>query len=138
MRFGIVGDLNKESGVSEVLCELSGPAEWHFAPRQYGDGLRGIGVVLMCRDASLKFKQRIRHSKKEKMLYLDVMLDIDQLVQSTHEERRAIVIESLLEEVPNIVRKYAIKDFDEARFLGDLNAWLTEAKSVPIAGTRSN
>ena len=52
------------------------------------------------------------------------MLNFDQMRQAEHEFRKRIVAERLAQEVPGILRKYSIPDFDEARFVEDLKSWL--------------
>jgi hypothetical protein len=95
-----------------------------FEERDYGQGLIGIGVVLMCRDPSLKFKRRISLAKKERTLYLDIMLDLDRMREADDETRRRIVVERLASEIPTVLSKYTIADFDDKRFTEDLKHWL--------------
>jgi hypothetical protein len=128
---GITCDTNTESGVGKVVDEISGPTENHFVAKNYGLGLHGIGVVLMCRDPELNFKRRLRFSKKDKMLYMDIMLDLGQMRQAEHGVRKKIVVERLGEEIPTVLSKYSIGDFDEARFVKDLKGWLTEIAETP-------
>jgi hypothetical protein len=120
----ITGDINRESGVAEVLDEISSPTRRHFTPAEYGGGLVGIAVVLMCRDPRLNFKRRIRFSKKEKVLYIDIMLSLDQMRIASHEHRKRVIVERLLDEIPVVLHRYSIKDFDETRFVEDLGRWL--------------
>lgn len=131
MHFRITSDANESSGVGEVVGDISGPTRWHFEPKDYGPGVSGIGVVLMCRDPYLKFKRRIRFVKKDKKtpyfdktLYMDIMLDFPQMLELSHEQRKAVIIERLCNEIPTILRKYAFKEFDEPRFVDDLKNWL--------------
>jgi hypothetical protein len=88
MHFRITSDVNKESGVGEVVRELSGPTRKHFVSRDYGSGLPFMGVVLMCRDPALDFKRRIRFAKKDRTLYMDVMLHLPDMISLPHEGRR--------------------------------------------------
>ena len=132
MFFRITSDANENSGVGKVVDEISGPTRKHFE-RDYGPGVNGIGVVLMCRDPWLKFKRRIRFVKKDKKmpyfdktLYMDIMLDFPQMRELSHEQRKAIILQRLGDEIPTILRKYAFKDFDEPRFVDDLKSWLKE------------
>jgi len=120
----ITCDANQESGVGKVIDEICGPTSNHFATKSYGVGLNGIGIVLMCRDPELNFKQRIRLSKIDGKLYADIMLNLDEMKRLTHATRKQIVCERLINEVPPIVHKYSIPDFDERRFTDDLRAWL--------------
>jgi hypothetical protein len=103
---------------------LSGPTRRFFVPKDYGAGLSGLVVVLMCRDPELNFKQRIRFARKEKKLYMDVMLDLAQMRSAEWEERTRIIVERLAQEIPTVLHKYSLKEFDETRFVGDLRGWL--------------
>lgn len=129
MHIRITSDANDESGVGEVVDELSGPTRRHFSPKDYGSGLIGVVVVLMCRDPSLNFKRRVRFARKEKKLYMDVMLDLAYLVNVDHENRKKTIIERVLSEVPTTLHKYALKEFDETRFVQDLDSWFAECSA---------
>ena len=95
-------------------------------PKDYGVGLLGVVIVLMCQDPNLSLKKRVSFAKKEKKVYLDIMLDLDQMKQASPEVRKRIVTDRLAEEVPGVLHKYAIPDFDEARFLADFKGWLKD------------
>ena len=125
MRFVITADSNQESGVSDVLYELSGPTRQHFLPRDYGSGLPQLGVVLMCRDPHFNFKRRVRFSRKDQALYMDVMLHLPDMIPLTHDERRRVIVQRLLLEIPEVLTKYAFRDFDQPGFESDLRAWLS-------------
>jgi hypothetical protein len=128
MHLRITSDANVESGVGQVVDEISGPTRRHFVPKSYGGGLAGVGVVLMCRDPKLNFKRRIRLARKERTLYMDVMLDLTEMRAADHGKRNLIIRERLIGEIPAIVRKYSVEDFDAPRFEQDLKAWLTEER----------
>ena len=125
MHFRITCGANKESGVGEVVDELSGPTRKHFVPRDYGSGLPRLGVVLMCRDPALNFKRRVRFSKKDQTLYMDVMLHLPEMIPLPHEERRGIIIDRLEQEIPENLNKYDFDNFDRSRFNSDLHEWFT-------------
>ena len=125
MRFVITSDANHESGVGEVVDELSGPTRQHFLPRDYGSGLPQLGVVLMCRDPHLNFKRRVRFSKKDQTLYMDVMLHLPDMIPLTHDERRSVIVQRLEQEIPDVLTKYEFPDFDQTRFESDLREWFT-------------
>jgi hypothetical protein len=124
MHFRITSDANSESGLGEIVDELSGPARQFFAQRDYGAGLLGVVVVLMCRDPKLNFERRLRFARKEKKLFMDIMLDLDEMRHALPARRRAIIAGRLLLDIPEVVRKYAIKTFDEASFIVELKGWL--------------
>ena len=120
MDFGLTADINWESGVREVL-DLIPHREFfdYFYLKNYGTDLNKFVIVLMCRNSEYNFKQRIRFIKKEKALYMDIMLDFDLFVKITQEERNKIVFEKLKNEVPEIIAKYKFKDFDLNKFKED-------------------
>jgi hypothetical protein len=132
MHVRVTSDANQESGVGVLVLEISGPTRKEFLHRTYGSGLSGLVVVLMCRDPDLNFKRRIRFSKKEKKLYMDVMLDLSQMMRADHAVRKRIITDQLATEVPAILRKYAFDDFDEARFVDDWKNWLREITTPEI------
>ena len=125
MRLNILSDANSESRVDRVLDALSDfNYRSYFQERDYGTGLIGVTVVFMCRDTALNFKQRIRLSKKEKKLYIDLMLDLSEMTNADQLIRQRIVAGQLLKEVPEIVSRYKIENFDRSRFLADFQAWI--------------
>jgi hypothetical protein len=135
MHFGITCDANQESGVGEVVGELSGQTRKHFVPRDYGSGLLSLGVVLMCRDPALNFKPRIRFSKKDQTLYMDVMLHLPEMIPLSHQERRGVVIQKLKQEIPEILNKYDVDNCDRVRFESDLHAWFTQTPNQSLQPT---
>ena len=127
MKLNILSDTDWESRIDRVLDELSSTGyRGLFEARDYGKGMVGIIVVFMCRETSLNFKQRIRFVKKERTLYLDIMLDLDEMRKIDHNARKRIVVERLSNEIPLILSKRSIPDFDEAQFVSDLKTWLKD------------
>jgi hypothetical protein len=125
MKFNILCDSEWDSMVSTALRELSRTGYRSlFEERDYGPGLRGLIVGFICRDPGLKFKRRIRFVKKEKNLYMDIMLSLDQMRHAKPDVRKRMILERLSEEVPTTLHKYVIPNFDAARFIADLNSWL--------------
>jgi len=127
MEFFITGDVNRESGVLPVLQELSPSAGKHFRARTYGLGLDSICVVLMCRGPELAFKRRVRFVRKQKAVYLDIMLELDEMRKLDHQSRKRRIAARLAAEIPAVLQKYSITEFDESRFGQDLKAWLKES-----------
>ena len=120
MDFGITCDVNWESGVGKTLDLIPiRNFKDFFYLKKYGDDLIDIFIVLMCRNVEHNFKQRIRFVKKEKALYMDIMLDFDLFMKISQEERNTIVFDKLIKEVPEIIAKYKFKDFDLASFTND-------------------
>jgi hypothetical protein len=121
MRFFITYDANWDAKVDKVVSAINKTScEAFFERQNYGTSLEGVAVILMCRDPSLNFKQRIRYSKKEKELYLDIMLDFLQFVKIEQKERDKIVAEKLIAEIPPIIARYKFEDFNLPKFEKDL------------------
>jgi len=128
MRLNLLSDAHWESKVDRVLNDLSSSGyRDYFLARDYGSGLSGITVIFMCREASLSFKQRIRYAKSEKKLYIDIMLDLDLMRDADNEERKRIVADRIVNELPRVILAHEIPDFDAASFAFDLKAWLSES-----------
>lgn len=126
MRFNILSDIDWESKVDQPLAALSKLGYFEFfGERNYGDGLHGITVIFMCQDPNLNLKRRLRLSKKEKKLYMDIMLDLPTMKEADSTQRQKIIADRLAVEVPEVLAKYKIDDFDKVRFDTDLNDWIT-------------
>ena len=123
MNFSITGDIDAKSGVGDVIYSFAGPTRRHFSSLKYGDGLSGIAVILMCQDPALALKQRVRHSKKEQRLYIDVMLSLLKMESALPPERKKIVFHEIISQTGALLAKRKIADFDYDHFLSDLRAW---------------
>ena len=136
MRLFLTCDADWESRVDQILRELSksGYRE-RFESRDYGSGLDCVAVIFMCRNPSLNFKQRIQLKKEknafreEKTLYMDIMLDLPTMKgfdRTDQASRKRIMAQRIYDEVPEIVSRYNIADFDRETFSRDLRAWIDE------------
>jgi hypothetical protein len=95
-----------------------------FDSEDYGPGLSEIFVVFMCRTHDLEFKQRIRMDRKELVLYMDIFLDYHLMVKGPTERRWDHVARKLYDELPPILAKYKLKDFDTNRFIADFRKFM--------------
>lgn len=127
MRLFITCDIYWESRVDWVLEALyeSGYKSF-FEEQDYGSSINSLVIILMCRDSYLNFKQRIRFSKKEETLYMDIMLDLEQFMKNTQKEREEIVVDKLISEVPLIIAKYKFRDFDLLTFEKDFKIQMSK------------
>lgn len=122
MRFNILSDSDWEAKIDKVTDYLldSGYRRF-FEDKNYGNSLDGITIVLMCTGHEQNLKQRIRYSRKEKKVYMDIMLDLNQFKRIDQQERTQIVVDKLLNEVIPIIKKYKFEDFDKPKFEDDFN-----------------
>ncbi|MGO1070815.1 hypothetical protein [Lysobacter sp. CA199] len=107
--------------------------EEFFQNRHYGEGLKDIRVMLMCCDAQTASSQRHRYHKDRAALSMDVMLDLDRFIAATHAQRRQWIYDAMLEEIPRIIRKKKLKDFDLDAFQADLRTRLGQQLLGPDA-----
>jgi len=126
MDFFITCDVNWETKVDktrDAIIDITG-YEAFFKKRSYGNSIFGICVVLMCRNPSLNFKQRIRYLKEKRQIYFDIMLDYDVFVHAEQNDRNTLAARKLIEEIPLIIAKYKFEDFDLKKFQTDLTKCL--------------
>ncbi len=83
-------------------------------------------MILTCQDPNLNLKQRIRLSKKERKIYLDIMLDLPHFVEVSQKEREKMIVNKLIAEIPPIITKYRLEDFNLVKFETDLKNWMTK------------
>jgi len=125
MKLFLTSDSDWEAKINRITNQLYDTGYTRFFEEQYyGSSLDCVAIVLMCQDPSLNLKQRIRLSKKEKTIYMDIMLDLNQFLQIDQNEREEIVVEKLITEVPAVVKKYKLEDFDILKFESDLKRWM--------------
>ena len=124
MKVNITSDTHWEAGVEKILNRAYGPElSEYFWPKDYGSSVNGIFIVVMCRDYD--FRQRRRFSKKEKILYLDVLLTFDKFKLLNPDQKKVQVLQEILSEISGTLSKYKFGDFDQERFEEDFREKLT-------------
>lgn len=125
MKISLLGDVDWESRVDQVLDSLSDCGyRPYFEERDYGTGLAKLAVLLVCQSPNLNLKPRIRFSKTEKTIYMDILLDLHSLRAADMAARKHIVAERLVTDIPKILTKYKITNFDMTRFINDFRTWV--------------
>lgn len=127
----ISSDANWDAKIDHATRTLD--AQRYFESRNYGAGLTNLTVILNCRDPRLGHKQRVRFTKATKTLGIDVMLPLDRFVRVSHQQRRLIIADSMLKEIPRFVRKYDLPEFDTEQFLEDFERYVTDCLLSPQA-----
>ncbi|MCX6848623.1 MAG: hypothetical protein NTY98_06860 [Verrucomicrobia bacterium] len=115
MKVSILSDSNWEAKLDHALRALS--LSERFESLNFGSSLSGVGIIMMCRSPELGFKQRIRMDRKERCLYMDIMLRLSDFVNATHAERRRFAAAALISEVPTVLARYKLSEFRSAEFL---------------------
>jgi len=122
MRFNIICDIHWESKVDQTLASLDKFKYFEFfSERNYGEGLVGVTVLFLCQDPELGLKRRVTLYKKEKRLYMDIILDLPTMKAANSDERQRIIIEKMMVEINQAISKYRMDNFDSAKFFSDLN-----------------
>lgn len=125
MKVDATSDADERARVSEGWYRLDDlDLQRALDGEDYGPGLNKIFVVFMCRSPDLKFKQRIRLDRKELTLYMDIFLDYHLMVKGPTERRWSHVARKLYEELPPILAKYRLKEFDTERFIDDFRNFM--------------
>ncbi len=106
-----------------------------FVEKNYGEKPRKIFIVLMCRQPYLNFKQRKRYLKKDNILYLDIMLDYDKMMNSDKPKRNELIAKKLMAELYIILEKYRFPKFDLKTFNEDLTKYFVENKVITLPKT---
>ena len=117
----ITSDSDARTGVGEVNDQICQAAERFFVGRSYGDELDGVTIVLMCRDPVYEFRRRVRLSKADKIFYMDVMLDWDQMCYAGAARKR-LLLEATRKQVRELFERRRFRSFDAAQFLLDFDA----------------
>jgi hypothetical protein len=124
MKVFITSDANWEAKITHATRTLS--LRPFFAERDYGPGLSGLSIILMCRDPALQFRRRVRLDHKKRLLHSDIMLDLPTMQALDHAGRRSIIAERLLADIPPTIAKYHLPDFDLATFTHDFRHVIEE------------
>lgn len=136
MRLLLTCDAEWESRVDKVLRDLvDSNYEERFASRDYGCGLNCIAVTFVCRDPDLNFAQRVEFRTEkslfgeENILYMDIVLNLDIMTAfalANLDSRKQVMVQQMRQEVPKILSRYDIPDFDREGFIKDFNQWTEE------------
>ena len=122
-RLFITADSDYFTKVGELTQEFN-PIEAYIEDQDYGSSIDEICVVFLCQDFDFEFKPRIRFVKKELCLYMDIVLDYQQMVKADEMTQKKIMGSRLLSDTSKIIAKYKFKDFDLPRFEKDLKEQL--------------
>jgi hypothetical protein len=106
MRFSILADFDHEAGIDIVM-----------------DRFIQVGVRKFSRKRIMAVPW---YSRKEEKIYMDLMLDYNLFVSVSQEERDKVTAQKMMKEVPPIVRKYKLPDFNYTEFESDLPMLMSE------------
>ena len=126
-RLLLTADSNIETGVGDASVIIASNDFYKFMEvQEYGEDIKHLAILFICRDPELKFKQRIRYTKKDQALCIDLMLDYNQFVEMSMQQRISTMCEKVLEEIPSIVKKYKFSDFDLDKLINNFSYWFDE------------
>ncbi len=122
--FFVTSDTNAETGVAEARQKLMSEEFYKFINNNdYGESVACLAIIFMCRSPELDFKRRLRFSKKDKILFFDIMLDYYKFVNFTQEQRISELCEQLLSEITFVVKKYRFENFNSDKLMSNLINW---------------
>lgn len=130
-KFNLITDTDYFYGILEAKQQIASYEFYKLIESDhYGDDLKGIVIVLVCREPDITFKKRLRLSNKEKILYFDIVLDFDAFFELTHDQVISEICKIILTKVPPIVEKYKFKDFNLDKFMINLKYWFELNKFI--------
>lgn len=116
LRVSVLADMNWESKIDHALKVLELTRSFDERNHDYGASLAKLCVIFMCRDPDLAFRQRIRYQKANCIFSMDIMLSLPEVVVMSHPQRRRLLADCLLEQVPERLRRYRFAEFDHRAF----------------------
>lgn len=123
-KFQLLSDTDSESGILIAKQQItSNGFNKYITSESYGSDLNGIVIILMCRKPEIVFKKRLRLSKKEKVLYMDIMLDYDLFNNMAFEQRITQICKTLLVELLQVLKKYKFQDFKSDELIKKSENW---------------
>jgi hypothetical protein len=131
MKVRILSDTYWTAKIDHAIRPLS--LHSYFDQRNYGAGLAGVVIVLMCQSGELHLRQRIRFERSTRTLHLDVMLDLNEMTRLDHAGRRKVIAERVLAEVARILSARGLAEFDATAFNNDLRVVIQEQLLGPEA-----
>lgn len=126
MKMFITSDADAQSGIGELVDTVSGPCWRHFQRFDFGDEVAGICVVLVCQPLSIGLKPRVSYSKKERQLYLDVMIDPAEVKRMPLSDFRHMLFDRITNNISTVLAKYRLKEFRSNDFIEALRSWFSE------------
>lgn len=123
-KFQLLSDTDSESGILFAKQKItSNGFNKYITSENYGSDLNGVVIILVCRKPEIILKKRLRLSKKEKMLYMDIMLDYDLFNNMEFEQRVTQICKILLVELSQVLKKYKFEDFKSDKLIINLENW---------------
>lgn len=123
-KFQLLSDADSESGILFAKQKItSNGFNKYITSENYGSDLNGVVIILVCRKPEIILKKRLRLSKKEKMLYMDIMLDYDLFNNMEFEQRVTQICKTLLVELSQVLKKYKFEDFKSDKLIINLENW---------------
>lgn len=127
MEIFLTCDAHWESGVENIIDDFyDNNLENTFALKQYGEYLNRISIILICQNPVLNLKQRLKYSKRDQNIYIDIILNLNEFQRITDSEKKQIIKKKMLQEIPNAIRKFKVSDFNLEEFISDLQNWFID------------
>ena len=117
-----------ETGVDKIINLLpSRELKDFFFNKNYGKYLDGMQIILLCCNP-LHFGNELEdkniYSKNKKLLKIFFVLDFNLFMKIEQAEKNKIAFNKLVDEVPAIIKKCKVKDFNLEEFTKDWTSFL--------------
>lgn len=112
-------------GLFDVLS-FTDKIEADFVKRHYGESIKRVGIMLICRPTELN--QRKRFTKSTETLLFDIIFNFNVMKDKDSQALKGIIRERIIKVTKYIFSKYNFQDFDKGALLRDLE---TDVNSIP-------
>jgi hypothetical protein len=112
MRLLISGDYEAETGLDDVVAELTRLSRTSFDEPCFGPGVADLEIKLVCRREEPT--QRTRYERAARRFTMDTLLPFNAIVDAAPEQRRKLVARQLCDDVQETLgrRHEPIQNFD--------------------------
>ncbi len=116
-------DYYDDSGIKPLLMEMELKA--YFEGKSYGNNAIKLFIVIVC--VPHDFKIRKRFDSKDKVLYWDIILDYVRIKESTPQEKKNILANSMIDSF-DVLDKYKKLNLNKEEIQEDAKKYFIELK----------
>lgn len=130
MEFSIGLQFSKEFNFEEILLitnKLNNSFNNFFEQKKYGSDVQKIYITMICVSKGFEpffIPRPLKLLKKDLAIEYELKVDFEIVFKSNIEERMKILYSELLNQSKEIINNKKIKNFDNDRFLNDLESFI--------------
>lgn len=131
MEFYIGAEFSREFSFEEsrITHELAEKLNSFFKEKNYGNRVTKVNIMAICVSKGFEPFCVVRPPKvlkKEPTFVYELKLDFDEMFNADEQQRKKILVLSILETSKEILTQKTIKGFEKEKFLEDLESYFKE------------